>query len=83
MFGEIAAILGPALSIWQHKEQHKYQDQLIKIMKGYYEEYNKPDAERSDAALDDWFFQLRILGRSFATEVGASNAPAIPGSTGV
>lgn len=70
----ILSLAASALSIWASKEKTKYSDQLGELQKAYYEEYNKPLAERSDAALDNIEFQLRVLARQLSTAIGASNA---------
>lgn len=75
MFAALLSVLGAALSIWSDKEKHKYIDQLIKLKEEYYAEYNKPEASRSDATLDNLEFQLRLLGHAFAASVGEQNTP--------
>jgi hypothetical protein len=75
MIESIIGLLTAGLTLWSDKEKHKYIDQLISLKKRYYEEYNKPENVRSDAALDDISFSLRVLGDSFAARIGTSNTP--------
>lgn len=72
MIKSILQILGTGLSLWNHKEKTKYHDKFIKLQKEFYEEYNKPDGERSDAALDNIEFELRLLASGFCAEVRES-----------
>lgn len=69
MFADLAKALGAAFSIWEHKEKNKYRDKLLSLQREYYAEINKPLEARSDAVLDALEFELRILGRSFASSV--------------
>lgn len=78
MIETIFSILQSALHIWEDKEKTKYLDKLMSLKKDYYEEYNKPLAERSDAVLDNISFELRILGTAFSASVGTPNAPNKP-----
>lgn len=73
MFDKIADILAAGLSLWASKEKNKYIDRLIKLRKDYREEYNKPLSVRSDAVLDNLFFELCLLGDSFGASVRAAN----------
>ncbi len=79
MVESILAVLGAALSIWDHKEKTKYVDKYMSLKKDYHEEYSKPVFERSDAVLDDIEFQLRLLCSGFATAVGTSDPTPKPG----
>jgi hypothetical protein len=63
--------LAAAFSIWDTKEKRKYIDELMDLKKDYYEEFNKPMDQRSDAELDDLERKLRILADAFASGVGA------------
>lgn len=78
MIETILTILSAGLQLWSSKEKTKYQDKLMALRKGYYEEYNKPEDQRSDAVLDNIEFELRILGTAFASNVRESNAPNQP-----
>lgn len=74
MWDALTRALAAGLSIWDHKEKTKYIDQLAKLQKDYYAEYNKTLSDRNDAILDGLEFQLRILSNSFAASVGKSDA---------
>ncbi len=74
MFLTILELLAAALSIWASKEKTKYIDKVTQLRSDYYAEYNKPDNERSDARLDNLYFELRNLAAGFAAEVRATNA---------
>ncbi len=69
----ILSLAASALSIWASKEKTKYSDQLGTLQKAYYDEYNKPLSERSDATLDNLEFELRVLARQLSAAIGASN----------
>lgn len=60
-------VFAAGLELWDDKEKHKYIDRLLELKKEYYNEFNKPDDQRSDAVLDNITFELRILGDSFAS----------------
>ena len=70
MFPIILQILSAALSIWASKEKTKYIDRLVELKTEYFREINKPEADRSDAVLDNLEFQLRTLALAFSAEVG-------------
>ncbi|MBK7366155.1 MAG: hypothetical protein IPI97_14655 [Nitrosomonas sp.] len=74
MFSALLKVLGAGLSLWASKEARKYIDKKIALEKAWYEEYNKDDASRSNAVLDNLEFELRTLAIAFASEVGASQA---------
>lgn len=75
MFTVLLNCLNAGLTLWDDKEKTKYVDQLISLKEQYYAEFNKPDASRSDAVLDNLEFQLRVLATSFAAGVGKPNPP--------
>lgn len=64
-FELIMKVLEQGLILWNTSESTKYLDKLIKLKKGWYEEYNKPLDERSDVKLDTIELQLKILCQSF------------------
>lgn len=70
MFNLILSLLGTGLSLWEHKEKNKYIDRKMALEKAYYDEFNKPESERSDAVLDDIEFQLRVLSTAFIATAG-------------
>lgn len=72
MFSALLKVLGAGLSLWASKEARKYIDKKIALEKAWYEEYNKDDASRSNAVLDNLEFELRTLAIAFAAEVGTS-----------
>jgi hypothetical protein len=73
MFEALFTALGAAFSIWDHKEKHKYQEQLIRLKIEYYEEANKDPDIRDHAVLDNISFSLRILSDAFGSAIGESD----------
>jgi hypothetical protein len=70
----VAAILGiveAALSIWSSKLRQKYVDKVEALKRAYYAEINKPEGERSAAALDNLEFELRITTASLTADIKA------------
>lgn len=63
--------LAAGLSIWESKEKTKYIDKLEAAKRAYEEEWNKAPADRSDAALDQIRFDLKLLTESFVASVNA------------
>ena len=57
------------LGLWASKDKRKYLDKLIRLKEDFYEEFNKPDDERSDAVIDNIKLELRILTEAFASQV--------------
>lgn len=74
MIETIFSVLNTGLSLWLNHEKTKYVDKLIKLREQYNAEINKPTESRSDAALDDILFDLRILGLAFSASVSQQNA---------
>lgn len=70
MVQTILGVLEQALKLWNSHESTKYLDRLIKLKKEWYEEYDKPIAERSDLTLDTISDELRILAESFVEAAG-------------
>ena len=56
------------------EENHKYDDNLLKLKKAYYEEFSKPENEISDNRLDELDLELRILGESIEQALRAKNS---------
>ena len=81
MIDTIFQILATALDIWDNHEKTKYIDKLMSLKKDYYEETNKPADSRSDAAIDDIVFNIRLLGLAFSSAAGTKNSPVQPGNT--
>ncbi len=73
MFGAILGIVEAALSIWASKLRQKYIDKVEQLKRDYYAELNKPAEVRSDAALDNLEFELRITTASLAADIRAKN----------
>lgn len=62
----ITALLGlleqvVKLGVLTVEERHKYEDNILKLKKEWYEEYQKPDDEISHNRLDDIQLELRLL----------------------
>lgn len=70
MIGTIISLLAAGLNLWAEKEKNKYIDELLAIKKGFWEEWNKPEGERSDAVLDSLKFRLEILAEAFLQKTG-------------
>lgn len=63
--------LKTGLSIWDSKLRTKYIDEVIKLEKKFYEEYNK---ERPDMArLDNIDFRLQLISKGFSSEARKAN----------
>ena len=75
MIDTVLALLTAGLNLWLNEEKTKYVDHKISLEKQYYEEYNKPIGERSDAVLDNLVFQLRILASAFVTASSGKQDP--------
>jgi hypothetical protein len=78
MIEVLLKVLGAGLSIWESKEKRKYVDAIIRLKGEWYEEFNKPESDRSDATLDRIERELRDVGLGFAADVGASHAEVKP-----
>jgi hypothetical protein len=46
------------------EEKHRYEDNILKIKKSWYEEFQKPADQISHANLDELQLQLRLLGEA-------------------
>lgn len=73
--GLVLKILHTGLSLWEHKEKNKYLDKLVKLKKEFYAEYSKPIGIRSDAALDDIEFELRLIAEAWAASAAGNANP--------
>lgn len=73
MFTLILSLLDTGLKLWLSKEKTKYIDKKIALEKAYYEEMNKPETERSQTALDNIYFELRVLAIAFSQEASKGN----------
>jgi hypothetical protein len=69
MFATILSIVEAALSIWKSELARKYIDKVEGLKRAYYAEANKPQAERSDAVLDNLEFELKITTASLAADM--------------
>lgn len=74
MISSILGIVEAVLSIWDSKLKTKYIDKVQSLKKAYYEEWNKPVEERSDAVLDNIEFELRITVDSLTAQIRIENA---------
>ncbi len=74
MFAVILSLLDTGLKLWLDKRRTRFIDEKIRLEKAYYEEYNKPDGERSNAVLDNLHAELCRLAIAFATEAGTPSA---------
>ncbi len=46
------------------EEKHKYEDNILKLKKDWYDEFQKPADEISHARLDELQLQLRLVGEA-------------------
>ena len=67
--GAILQIIGAILSIIEMKNRRKYIDRKLELEKTWYEEYNKPRAERNNAILDTTEFEIVALARTIAADL--------------
>ena len=74
MIDALIKSLEAGLSLWASKEKRKYLDKVISLKRDFYEEYNKPDDDRSDAVMDNIRLQLRIVANGFSTSLKTENS---------
>lgn len=74
MFILILQLLEQGLELWVFKEKHKYVDKLMTLKTAYRLEWNKPEGERSRAALDNLEFEIENLAVAFLVESGGKRA---------
>ena len=73
MFEVLSRTLLAGLSLWNSKEANKYRDKEMELRTAYYNEYNKSPELRSDAVLDNIYFELCNLAAGFSAAVRESN----------
>lgn len=73
MVEALLSVLKYALSIGDTVLRRRYLDRVIKLEKLYYEESNKPEAERNHAFMDNIDAELRIIAKA-VTSFGKSDA---------
>lgn len=81
--GIVTALLAMAelaLQLWVSKDKRKYIDQIASIKQAYYEEENKPDADRSDAVMDNLREQLCLVAASIQADAGQPTPTPPPAS---
>lgn len=61
------------LGILTVEERHKYDDNLLKITREWYEEYEKPSNEISDVRLVELERELRLLTNAVINSLGAKS----------
>ena len=55
------------------EERHRYEDNVLKLKKEWYEEFQKPENEISDNRLDDIELELRLLAEAVVETLRAKN----------
>ncbi len=55
------------------EERHRYEDNVLKLKKEWYEEFQKPENEISDNRLDDIELELRLLAEAVVEALRAKN----------
>jgi hypothetical protein len=53
------------------EEKHKYEDNILKLKKAYYEEFSRPEDEISDNRLAELDLELRLVSEAFLATLGA------------
>jgi hypothetical protein len=74
-FGLIGQLFTAGLNLWNSHEKTKYVDEKMAIEKDFYDEWNKPLDQRSDAVLDRLKFRMRVLATAFAAAAAGPRAP--------
>lgn len=69
MFGALLGIVESVLHIWAKKLDRKYIDKVVELKSAYYAEVNKPEADRSDAILDNLKFELRLVTAALTADL--------------
>ncbi len=78
MVQALIAALSSGLALWSHKEKTRYADRLMDLKRSWYEETNRADSDRNDAAIDAIELELRLLAFGFAATSGEQNTPSSP-----
>lgn len=55
------------------EERHKYEDNVLKLKKEFYEEFQKPENEISDSRLDDIELELRLVTEALLETLRTKN----------
>ena len=55
------------------EERHRYEDNVLKLKKEWYEEFQKSENEISDNRLDDIELELRLLAEAVVEALRAKN----------
>ena len=72
-----AELLGAALNIWEHKLKTKHQRTYNRIVRAIRDEESKIQSDPDDvldSKLDNLYFELQLVGRSFAANAKANVA---------
>jgi hypothetical protein len=69
MIAVLFGVLSEGLKLWNSRESTKYLDEVLQLEKEWYEEYNKPIAQRSNANLDDIELRLHLIGKHFISSL--------------
>lgn len=56
------------------EEKHRYEDNILKLKKEWYAEYQKPIDEISHARLDELQLQLRLTGEAILEAIRTAQA---------
>lgn len=56
------------------EEKHKYEDNVLKLKKEWYEEFQKSEDEISDTRLDDIELELRLVTEALLETLRAKNS---------
>lgn len=76
MFESILGLLTAVvkLGVLSVEERHKYEDNILKVKREWYEEYSKPSNEISDVRLVELERELRLLTDAVINSLGAAGS---------
>ena len=74
MIKTLFSVLEQGLKLWNTKEAKEYLEKVIKLKRQFYEEYNKPIDDRSNAVLDNIERELCIIADTFASNVAPKDS---------
>jgi hypothetical protein len=66
LFGVLLA----GLKLWGSKDSHKYLDEVTQLRKDWVDEYDKPEIDRDNNAIDTIELRLSIIAKSFVDTAG-------------
>lgn len=70
-FSEVLKLVNVAIGLIAEKQRTKFADEKMKIEREWYEEFNKPEHERSNLTLDLLWIRMRILSKNVIGAISA------------